>query len=308
MNAVENDGGDFVEGFKKNTALRKQFALHLRDVASALKAIEWNDSNDGADNEDGLIKHCLGYDVSFLRQKNGPLFKEWETLKDYGYCNSLTFDELCQCVQPLEKNVIPFGSVEFVQKYCYLAGIRLPNNFSYGTFAGQLDEFLMRNVRRGYIMNAMDHEFVKPVKLKLFTGDIKANLNQEDIPSQNLHVWISDPVKFTAEYRFYIYASEIIGWCRYDAHDEDYPSPDQELVKAIVEKIKHGIDVPIAYAIDIGYREDLGGYSLVEMNDFWSLGWYTFKDEESRPISGAEYARCVIARWKQIVSLSGLEF
>jgi hypothetical protein len=301
IDAAENDGGDFVEGFNKNTGLRRQFALHMLDVADALKAIEWNDSGDGADNEDELISHCLNYNISFLRQKGGPLAKEWDELKNYAFYTSVDFAELCQYLKPLSKAVIPIGSVEFVEKYCELAEIRLPPNYSYGTYPGQLDSFLRRSIRRGYIYTAMDHEFTKPVKLKLFTGDIKVNLKKEDITRQDMQVWISNPVKFTAEYRFYIYASEIIGWCRYDAHDEEYPSPDQRLVKAIIKKIQQGIDVPIAYAIDIGYREDLGGYSLVEMNDFWSLGWYTFKNKESRSISSLQYARCVIARWKQII-------
>lgn len=47
--------------FKENTALRKLFKEHLNDVAEALHAIEWNDSGDGEDCEDELIKKCLNF-------------------------------------------------------------------------------------------------------------------------------------------------------------------------------------------------------------------------------------------------------
>jgi hypothetical protein len=59
LGAVDNDSNEYDEGFLKNTELRKLFATHLRNVAAALKAIEWNDSGDGADDEDMLIVKCL---------------------------------------------------------------------------------------------------------------------------------------------------------------------------------------------------------------------------------------------------------
>jgi hypothetical protein len=40
--------------------LRKAFAEHLRTVAKACRAIEWNDSCDGDDNETALIVSVLG--------------------------------------------------------------------------------------------------------------------------------------------------------------------------------------------------------------------------------------------------------
>lgn len=38
---------------------RRAFMNHLDKVADALKAIEWNDSGDGADNEVELIRSCV---------------------------------------------------------------------------------------------------------------------------------------------------------------------------------------------------------------------------------------------------------
>jgi hypothetical protein len=40
-------------------ALREAFRAHLRLVARAMRAIEWNDSGDGDDEEPALIRGCL---------------------------------------------------------------------------------------------------------------------------------------------------------------------------------------------------------------------------------------------------------
>lgn len=41
------------------TPERRAFVAHLERVAKALHAIEWNDSGDGADDENELIRDCL---------------------------------------------------------------------------------------------------------------------------------------------------------------------------------------------------------------------------------------------------------
>lgn len=53
---------DFAYQFesKANTPQRKAFLRLLGKVAEAAKAIEWNDSGDGASDEDDLIKAALG--------------------------------------------------------------------------------------------------------------------------------------------------------------------------------------------------------------------------------------------------------
>ena len=45
--------------FEENTLERKAFRKHLNLIARTLKAIEWNDSGDGDDQEADLIKQCL---------------------------------------------------------------------------------------------------------------------------------------------------------------------------------------------------------------------------------------------------------
>ena len=46
--------------FSLGTPARRAFKKHLHLISKALKAIEWNDSGDGADDEEELIQKCLG--------------------------------------------------------------------------------------------------------------------------------------------------------------------------------------------------------------------------------------------------------
>ena len=45
--------------FQLNTHLRRAFNDHLKKVALALHAIEWNDSGDGHDKEEMFILDCI---------------------------------------------------------------------------------------------------------------------------------------------------------------------------------------------------------------------------------------------------------
>lgn len=48
------------------TPLRNAFKAHLEKVAAAMKAIEWNDSGDGDDREDAMIRACISPDAEIL--------------------------------------------------------------------------------------------------------------------------------------------------------------------------------------------------------------------------------------------------
>ena len=60
--------------FEENTILRKAFRLHLLKVSEALRAIEWNDSGDGADNEDFLIAKAIG--CTQLKESIQPVIED----------------------------------------------------------------------------------------------------------------------------------------------------------------------------------------------------------------------------------------
>jgi hypothetical protein len=79
---------DFAYEFapKANTPKRKAFLRLLGKVAKAAKAIEWNDSGDGAPDEDDLIKAALGEDhrslcLTELIQEATIIIQQIEQLK-----------------------------------------------------------------------------------------------------------------------------------------------------------------------------------------------------------------------------------
>ena len=54
-----SDQLEYNANFTEDTVLRRAMRKHLGKVAAALHAIEWNDSGDGAPDEDELIRACL---------------------------------------------------------------------------------------------------------------------------------------------------------------------------------------------------------------------------------------------------------
>jgi hypothetical protein len=200
----------------------------------------------------------------------------------------------------VEKNrlhSIPVGSVEFVKEYCDHVGIRLPTESL--TYLDEIQPFIKRAIRKGIFKEAKDNEFVKPVAVKTFTGDIKSDVKDvlDDTP-----VWISEQVRFESEFRFYILTdvirSRVTGWSRYDDLDCTNPDPDPEFVFSIAEEVRKNTG-PNAFSIDIGWRPDLKCYDVVELNDAWSLGLYNNTDPQSCPPSAEDYAEMLISRWAQ---------
>jgi hypothetical protein len=57
--------------------LRRAFKAHLRDVAEACRAIEWNDSCDGYKEEEALIRKCLCEGAEIV-----PLIERVQRLQD----------------------------------------------------------------------------------------------------------------------------------------------------------------------------------------------------------------------------------
>lgn len=67
--------------FIENTPERRAFREHLKKVAEALRAIEWNDSGDGASDEEVLIRACLS-PTATLEAATESAWKAWKTLLD----------------------------------------------------------------------------------------------------------------------------------------------------------------------------------------------------------------------------------
>lgn len=200
----------------------------------------------------------------------------------------------------IEKEDVAFGTISFVTKALTHQRIALPEVFGY--FG--LDDLLCRNVWPGTLgdLSGLDRPvFIKPRKdYKSFTGfvvDVHDENSRTDFCAiamkfpEDYPIWISDPVRFVSEVRYYVIDHEIAGYGRYDDGPDDTPLPDFETVRTAVERIRHhNIH---AYALDFGVL-DTGKTALVEVTDAWSSGYYkgTLKPED--------YVRWLQSRYEQI--------
>lgn len=194
---------------------------------------------------------------------------------------------------------IPIGSVEYVLAFAKANDLRLPTESL--TYYDDIFHLFNRKIKKKKFKYAKNSEFVKPTTHKSFTGDIKKNLINKIDPNEI--VWASEPVPFESEFRFYIHVTlepEIVGWSRYDNLEVINPPPDINLVDKIIKIIHNNIG-PNAYAVDIGWRPDLGKYDIVELNDAWSLGFYNNNDIQSSPPSPKDYVEMLVSRWTQIL-------
>lgn len=181
---------------------------------------------------------------------------------------------------------IPIGTVEFVREFCKQTGISLPKSMSYPV---ELRKYLGREITETTFGEADENNFVKPVETKLFTGGIKKDI-QEKVPGDT-KVFSSKPVKFNAEWRYYVHNGKLLGAGQYDSGDDEREPPSTPMIEDI---IKDFVDAPVGYAIDLGETEN--GLVLVEINDGWSLGYYPWGS-----CTKIDYARLITDRWHEIV-------
>lgn len=194
---------------------------------------------------------------------------------------------------------LPVGSVEFIREAMRLCGIDEPVNMSYPPV---LTDYLCREVHRVSAGQVLGTWFVKPCATKSFTGFVFNTLSDPD--SLNEHdriqydvfmalpaedpVWISEPVEFVCEWRYYVMDSKVIGSARYDPDGADEEMPDQEIVASSVLAMGPG-----AYVLDFGVLST-GETALVEANDAWAIGLY------ERALSPRDYLGFLGARWGEL--------
>jgi hypothetical protein len=206
---------------------------------------------------------------------------------------SCKFGDVSHLQEDDDNLLVPVGSVEFVKKFCKHFNICLPaESFSYHE---PVRSFLKRGVRRTTLGEANSAEFVKPVGVKTFTGDVKRKLRPLNPLTE---VWAAPFVPFESEFRYYVIERKVVGWARYDDTDCTNPDPPMGLIEQIIEAM--GGDSPCAYSVDVGWRPDLGLYDVVELNDAWALGLYRNSDPQSHPPSYEDYARMLVMRWNQL--------
>lgn len=200
---------------------------------------------------------------------------------------------------------LPVGSVEFVRQAMALASINEPENLSYPEV---LRPFLHRNMgmqRAGLVLGRW---FVKPAKTKAFTGFLFDTLSNPDSLSDHdreqynafmamppeAPVWISEPVVWLSEFRFYIADGQIKGWGRYDDGPDDTPPLDHGKIEYMAEVMTGSPGAPAAFSLDVGVL-DSGETALVECNDAWALGLYR------GTLSRKDYTEMLWRRWQQLL-------
>lgn len=191
------------------------------------------------------------------------------------------------------------GSVEFAREAMRQGGFPEPDNLSYPAV---LTDFLCRHVNSVRAGQVLGHWFVKPQKTKAFTGFLFDTMADPDSLSPDVRpdydafmalpadapVWISEPVSFVSEWRFYVRDQKIIGRGRYDPDGaEDASEPDLSVVMAAVQAFNPGHP----YAIDFGVIEG-GETALVEVNDAWAIGLY------GGAMPQRDYVNFLWARWE----------
>jgi hypothetical protein len=196
---------------------------------------------------------------------------------------------------------LPVGSVEFVRCAMQTAGIREPENLSYPEGA---QRFLNRTIRQTKAGQVLGIWFVKPMVTKAFTGFVYDTMAQEHSYSEadreslaaflampaDAPVWISEPVTFLSEWRYYVQQGKIIGSARYDATgDDNAPQPENGTVLECITAT--GLTTP--FAADFGVLDD-GSTALVEVNDAWSLGLY------GQALEPMAYLRFLYSRWQSL--------
>lgn len=149
--------------------------------------------------------------------------------------------------------------------------------------------------------------FIKPFTAKAFEAGIVSDCEEAvrlvenaDISKHTLRTpygkispyFISEVVRFVSEWRGYVIAGKCLLTCNYDG-DENV-TPDGNVIDGIADSFYRATGI-VAFCVDVGVLDD-GRTVLVELNDGYSIGWYS--DDESK---SSIYADMIVMRYKQIM-------
>lgn len=187
-------------------------------------------------------------------------------------------------VNRLDKESIPVGSIEFVNKYLDIIGsqpmkpINIPTDMQKPLFLQRrlmicptedvLSKFSEWQTNKLFIKS---HQHLKTDYTGIYTyRDIQSS------PSILEHMGnkclISEPVKFVSEWRCFVYKGELKDMKCYLG--DFWTLPNQTFIEACIDSAPEDLE---AYTLDVGVMDD-GGNAIVELHNFVSCGLYGFDD------------------------------
>lgn len=203
----------------------------------------------------------------------------------------------------LLNNALPIGSVQFIQKTFELLDINQP---TFTTYPVLPDNYYFYNRKitistvGDFIYNCDKPTFIKPTKIKDFTGFVFKGLNHNlynTFEKEQLQIFksyrlndaiLTSTIKhFIAEWRLYIINGNLIASCRYDDNDTEY-LVDINFINKLLPHLENK-----TLTVDIGLSQN-GKFSIVEFNDAWAIGKY-------KDISDKNYLLLLHTRWNEIL-------
>lgn len=210
----------------------------------------------------------------------------------------------------LKQGAVPVGSVQFLRRAMELADIIEPDNLSYPSGCERYTARKIWHSTAGRALKMTGKRFIKSAQTKVFTGFVldsdagALGLNNHDRTQFNAlcglmpdtPVWVSEPVQWVSEYRYYVMDSHLLGYARYDQEESDTaPEPNLDVVTQCIADL--AISHP--YALDMGILAS-GETALVEVNDAWAIGLY------GGAIELRDYVRFLATRWSGLVGSTAL--
>jgi hypothetical protein len=195
--------------------------------------------------------------------------------------------------------------VAFLRRCMERAGLAEPAPMSYPP---ALRSHLLRRLQLASAGVVAGRWFVKPVATKLFAGFVLDTRAGDADRSAWEHaqlaalralppatpVWLSEPVRFLSEWRYYVQDGQIIGHARYDPEGaQDAPQPDLRVAHACIAALA----CPHPWVLDLGVLQD-GRTALVETNDAWAIGLYP------KAMTPAAYLNFLWQRWRLLVPIA----
>lgn len=198
----------------------------------------------------------------------------------------------------IKEDHIFLGSINFIHKALRLLNIKVPEPNDYPS---SLQKFFGRNIYSSTISHVSNNPdswnvFIKPKgQLKKFTGRLvksTADLVGTSDTEEDTPIWISEPIKFIAEWRVFVRYGEVLGVRQYKG---DWKcNYDYKIIEAAVAAYS---DCPSAYALDFGLTMD-GQILVVEANEGYSIGSYG--------LFYVDYAKLIATRWCELTGQKDL--